>query len=91
MARVGKARHVAMTVPVFSGVCRAVCESDLIALVPAQLAAKLADQFELQIFTAPVPINPPHIIGIWHKRSDRTPLAMWMRDQIFDLMKALDT
>jgi DNA-binding transcriptional LysR family regulator len=91
LARVGKARHVAMTVPVFSGVCRAVCESDLIALVPAQLAAKLADQFDLQIFTAPVPINPPQIIGIWHKRSDRTPLAMWMRDQVFDLMKALDT
>ena len=91
LARVGKARHVAMTVPVFSGVCRAVCESDLIALVPAQLAAKLADQFDLQVFAAPMPIDPPQIIGIWHKRSDGTPRAMWMRDQVFDLMKALDT
>lgn len=90
LERVGRNRRVAMTVPVFSGVCRAVSESDLIALVPAQLAAKVADTFKLRVFEPPMQIDPALIIGIWHKRSDNAPMASWMRDQIFGLMKALD-
>jgi hypothetical protein len=38
LAKVGRRRQVMMTLPVFSGVCRADAESDLIALVPRQLA-----------------------------------------------------
>lgn len=90
LARVGRQRRVAMTVPVFSGVCRAVRESDLIALVPAQLAADVSQTFDLQVFKPPMPMDPPLIIGIWHKRSDNTPLALWMRDQVFGLMRRFD-
>lgn len=54
LTRVGKRRQVAMTVPVFSGVCRAVSESDLIALVPAQLASKVADTFGIRVFEPPM-------------------------------------
>ncbi|MGX9350578.1 LysR family transcriptional regulator [Shimia sp. W99] len=90
LAQVGKKRQVAMTVPVFSGVCRAVSESDLIALVPAQLAEKVAPTFGLRVFEPPMQIDPPLIIGIWHKRSDRAPLAVWMREQVFDLLRALE-
>jgi DNA-binding transcriptional LysR family regulator len=72
---VGKSRQVAMTVPVFSGVCRAVSESDLIALVPAQLASKVAKTFGLRVFEPPMKIDPALIIGIWHKRSDNAPMA----------------
>ena len=90
LARVGRRRQVAVTVPVFSGVLRAVAESDLIALVPAQLAAKVADTFGLVVFEPPMPIEPPLIVGIWHKRSESAPLARWMRDRVFELMKAID-
>lgn len=90
LARVGRRRHVAITVPVFSGVCRAVRESDLIALVPAQLAADMAESFELQVFLPPMAIDPALIIGIWHKRADKAPLARWMRAQIFNLTRRLD-
>lgn len=90
LAQVGRKRQVAMTVPVFSGVCRAVRESDLIALVPAQLAADVAETFDLCIFQPPMPIDPPLIVAIWHKRSETTPLSVWMREEVFDLMRALD-
>lgn len=90
LQRVGKSRQVAMTVPVFSGVCRAVSESDLIALVPAQLASNVAETFRLRVFEPPMKIEPALIIGIWHKRSDNAPLASWMRNQVFRLMTALD-
>lgn len=90
LAQVGKRRQVAMTVPVFSGVCRVVSESDLIALVPAQLARKVAETFDLSVFQPPMEIQPALIIGIWHKRADTAPMAAWMRSQVFDLMTALD-
>lgn len=90
LAEVGKRRHVAMTLPVFSGVCRAVSESNLIALVPSQLAMKVARDFGLKIFTPPFEISPALIIAIWHKRSDENPMSRWMRQQVFDLMKPLD-
>lgn len=44
LARVGRSRNVVMTLPVFSGVCRAVAASDLIALVPRQLGEFVAAQ-----------------------------------------------
>ena len=90
LSRVGKRRQVAMTVPVFSGVCRAVSESDLIALVPGQLAQKVAGTFDLRVFEPPMEIEPALIICIWHRRADNTPMAAWMRGQIFDLLKSLD-
>ena len=90
LSRVGKRRQVAMTVPVFSGVCRAVSESDLIALVPVQLAKKVAKAFGLHVFKPPMEIEPALIIGIWNKRSDNAPMAAWMRTQVFELMKGLD-
>lgn len=90
LAKVGKRRQVAMTVPVFSGVCRVVSASDLIALVPAQLARQVAETFGLSVFEPPMNIQPALIIGIWHRRSDAAPMAAWMRSQIFDLMTALD-
>ncbi len=90
LARVGRQRQVAVTVPVFSGVCRAVSQSDLIALVPQQLAVAVSGLFRLSVFMPPMPIAPALIIGVWHKRSDASPLARWARSQVFDLMKALD-
>ncbi len=90
LARVGRERRVAMTLPVFSGVCRAVSESDLIALVPMQLAHHVAQGFGLKVFAPPFPITPALIIAIWHKRSDQNPMARWMRQQVFDLLKPLD-
>lgn len=90
LARVGRSRQVSMTVPVFSGVLRAVAESDLIALVPEQLARDVADTFGLRIFRPPMDIAPALIVGIWHRRADAAPLAAWMRQQVFDLLKPLD-
>jgi len=90
LAAVGRKRNVAMTLPVFSGVCRAVSESDLIALVPEQLAQKVATGFRLKVFDPPFPIPPALIVAIWHKRSHENPMAKWMRQQVFDQLKPLD-
>ena len=90
LAKVGQKRRVVMTLPVFSGVCRVVSESNLIALVPTQLARKVSTGFDLKYFKPPFEISPALIIAVWHKRSDENPMAKWVRQQIFDLMKPLD-
>ena len=90
LEKVGRKRHVAMTLPVFSGVCRAVSESDLIALVPRQLAQKVAPDLKLKIFHPPFEVPRALIVAIWPKRTDANPLTKWMRQQVFDLMKPLN-
>lgn len=90
LSKVGRTRHVTMTLPVFSGVCRTVSESDLIALIPSQLAHHIANTLDLKVFQPPFEIAPAQIIAIWHRRSDANPMSKWMRQQVFDLMKPLD-
>ena len=90
LARVGRSRQVVMTMPVFSGVYNAVAESDLIALIPAQLARRVAERMRLDIYAAPIPLEPPRIFMVWHKRSTRSPAHAWLRGEIAKLMAPLD-
>jgi DNA-binding transcriptional LysR family regulator len=90
LARVGRQRRVAMTLPVFSGVYRAVSESDLIALIPHQLALRVAPKTGLSIYTAPMPISLAEITMVWHKRSTSSPGHCWLRDRIAEILLPLD-
>lgn len=86
LARVGRARNVVMTVPVFFGVCRAVSESDLIALIPNQIADRLARVLGLSVFKPPMDIEPVSIVGVWHKRSSNSPAHRWMRERVAEIL-----
>lgn len=90
LARVGRRRHVRMTLPVFSGVCRVVSESDLIALVPRQIAEHMAPALSLVIQRPPVPVPAALIIGIWHRRTGADPAHRWMRAQIAAILHPLN-
>ncbi len=90
LARVGRKRRVAMTMPVFSGVYRAVANSDLIALLPTQLARHVAPVVGLEVYSAPMPIDPATITMIWHRRYSGWPPHAWLREQIADLLAPLD-
>lgn len=90
LAAVGRTRRVAMTVPVFSGVCRAVAGSDLVGLLPRQLAEALAPRLRLEVYDLPMPLTPPLICMVWHRRATRNPAQHWMRGLIADLLQPLD-
>ena len=68
LERVGRARRVVMTMPVFSGVYRAVAGSELIALLPHQLARQVAPAAGLDLYRVPIPVDPVEIVMIWHRR-----------------------
>ena len=90
LARVGRERRVVMTMPVFSGVYRAVSESDLIALLPTPLARRVAPKAGLRIYRPPIVIEPATIAMIWHKRSTATPEHRWLRELIAGILAPLD-
>jgi DNA-binding transcriptional LysR family regulator len=90
LARVGRQRRIAMTLPVFSGVYRAVSQSDLIALIPHQLALQVAPKAGLSVYCAPMPIDPVQIAMVWHRRSTSAPGHCWLRDRIAGILSPLD-
>ena len=90
LANIGRTRRVKMTLPVFSGVCRAVADTDLISLVPRQLAEKMAPAIGLSIYRPPMPIPTPLIVGIWHRRSNADPAHIWMRKRISEILRPLN-
>ena len=83
-------RRVALTVPSFIGIFRAVSESRHFALVPVSLAEKLAPQYGLKIFETPFELGKIQVHATWHKRSDKSPVARWIRQHIFDLTVPLE-
>lgn len=90
LAKVGRERRVVMTMPIFSGVYRAVAGSDLIALLPSALAYHVAQAAGLQVYRAPVPVPTAQLCMIWHRRFSASSAHGWLRDQIADLLAPLD-
>ncbi|MDU8910116.1 LysR substrate-binding domain-containing protein [Aestuariicoccus sp. MJ-SS9] len=90
LAAVGRERRVVLTMPVFSGVYNIVSQSDLIAIIPHQLAKRMAPRAGFEIYEPPMPIARVQICMVWHKRADATPAHRWLREQIATLMAPLD-
>lgn len=90
LARVGRARRVVLSMPVFSGVYRAVAGSDLIALMPSALAEHVAPTAGLEVYRAPMPMPVVQLVMVWSRRNSASPSHVWMRDQIARLLEPLD-
>lgn len=90
LEKVGRKRHVVMTLPVFSGICRTVGQGDAIALVPQQIAAMLADEMGLALYAPPMAMPVPLIVGAWNRRSSANPAHRWMRQEIAALLRPLN-
>lgn len=90
LASVGRKRRVVLTLPVFSGVLRAVSQSDLIALIPQQLARKVADEFGLRVFAPPIPVPTPLISAFWHARQTNSPQLRFLRQRCFAILERLN-
>lgn len=90
LARIGAVRRVVMTLPSFAGVYRTVAVSDLIALIPRQLAEKIAPDLGLVCYTPPFALEPALIVAAWHRRFSASPAHCWMRGLIMELMRPLN-
>lgn len=90
LARIGRERRVAMTLPVFSGVYRAVASSDFIALLPTVLAHRVAKSANLNVFEPPIHVDQARLVLIWQRRFSESPPHLWLRSRIIELLRPVD-
>ncbi|SFR58369.1 transcriptional regulator, LysR family [Yoonia tamlensis] len=90
LAQIGRDRRVVLTMPVFSGVYRAVAGSDLIALLPSALAAQVATSAGLVIYRPPIIVPDVKLMMIWNRRHSASAPHLWLRTQIAQLLAPLD-
>ncbi len=90
LARIGRRRRVVMTLPVFSGVYRAVATSDLVAMLPAALARSVAGSAGLDIYKLPMPVPPARLGMVWHRGATADPGLAWLRAQVRAILEPLD-
>lgn len=80
LARVGRTREIAITVPHFSSVPFAVAHSDCVAILGRRVAAVFAKSLPLRILPPPIPLAGLTVQQIWHKRSERDPALLRLRE-----------
>lgn len=90
LAKLGRKRWVAMTLPGFYGVARTVAQSQMLAILPARFAMVLADQLGLSIHPMPFDSPPVGLYLLSHKRNAANAEHLWMRDTIAELLEPLD-
>jgi len=89
LERAGRTRQVVLSVPSFEGVLRAVVTTDLIALLPRDLAERYAASETITVHTAPILIETPLLYMIWHKRLTSYPAHTWMRGVVHRILAPL--
>lgn len=74
----------------FLGVGPVVSESDLVSVVPLNLATLVADHLQLQIVPPPVRFPGFDVSMVWHQRFDREEGHAWLRSVFVGLFQATD-
>lgn len=90
LAAMSRQRHVALSLPHFFSIARAVAGSHMIATFPERLALRIAPLFGLKVYDAPVELAPLSLAVIWHRRNDGDAGYTWFRQQIVSTAQSLD-
>lgn len=78
LAKVGRTRHVRLSMPGFLVLPEILQTGDLIAVVPERvLSGRMSG---LRKFKPPVPIPGFGVIALWHPRMQRDPAHRWVRE-----------
>ncbi|WP_026229452.1 LysR family transcriptional regulator [Trinickia symbiotica] len=76
---------VAMRVDSFLTIGPIVANSDLVAVVPSNLAALVAEHVELQLLAPPVQFPRFDVSMVWHRRFHGDPAVGWLRETFLRL------
>jgi DNA-binding transcriptional LysR family regulator len=90
LAAINRRRHVALSVPHFFSIAKAVADSRMIATFPERLAARIAPVLGLRVYRAPIDLAPISLAVIWHRRNDSDAGQIWLRQQVMNAAQSLD-
>jgi DNA-binding transcriptional LysR family regulator len=89
LARAGKTRQIAVSVPQFLVAPSIVAETDLVLTTGRRIADKLAPSLGLEVFTPPVSLKPFAVRMIWHPRTENDNVGRWLRSTLRDAVSRL--
>lgn len=87
LARLGRARRVALRVPSFTIGASVVACTDLVMTLPERLAAREARAHELLLLPPPVPLPPLPIVAAWAARRDHDPAVRWLVERLREVVQ----
>lgn len=82
LAEMGMSRRLAMTLNTFAGAAELVRETNLITVLPYPVVAKYVQRGELVARPTPLSVPTPIMYLAWHKRGERDPGLLWLRQVI---------
>jgi DNA-binding transcriptional LysR family regulator len=77
--------RIVCRVPTFLAAAFAASRTDVIATVPASIAAELGEALHLRIFPTPIRLPRIDVAQHWHERFHREPGSRWIRGVFVDL------
>jgi DNA-binding transcriptional LysR family regulator len=90
LARLGRTRHVRMTVAGYHGVARIVAQSDLLGILPTRFALSVAPGLGLEVYRLPFEQPLVQMFLYWRDRDSQSSEQIWLRDLILNLLSPLD-
>lgn len=85
------ARRIVSRVPHFLAGAMIVADSDMVLTLPRQLANRLAACLPIAVRDVPLPVPRLAPTMIWHERVHGDPCHIWVRQQVVDVARKLDT
>ncbi|NUP12239.1 MAG: LysR family transcriptional regulator [Polyangiaceae bacterium] len=79
LAKLGKARRVALRVPHFVSAPLAVLASDTICTIASSVAHRARELFGLRVMDPPIDLEPASVVSLWPRRHDGDPARGWFR------------
>jgi DNA-binding transcriptional LysR family regulator len=77
--------EVAMSVPYFSAVPSVLQLTDMVAVLPQQLALRMSRQDKVVVLDTPYQPAEVRVDAVWHERIDRDAGGRWLIDQLLDI------
>ncbi len=87
LAEIGRTRRVAVTVNGFGSATRLIANTDLIGMLPSLTVE--AELLSGRLVGRKSPVEIPHtrISAYWHKRSERDPGILWLREKLSYILR----
>lgn len=89
LAKKGLKRRVVVGVSNFHTPGAIIAKTDCIATLPSRMARDHAELYGLHTFEPPLSVPGFKLKLVWHERTERDPMLVWVRSQIAATMKSL--
>ncbi len=82
LAKLGRKRRLALTLPQMHAAPALVARSDLVATLMAGVVEASGRADELLVREPPLELDPVPFVLSWHRRNDAHPAQRWLRDTV---------